>query len=667
MPYTSSRVRSLRRGAAARLSLAAVAVLIAACGSSTPTGSPIGSGGPSGSPGGSGGPTGSVSKPWLDTSLTVDQRVASLLSQMTLDEKIGQMTQLANQDPTNGWQIRDPGIVTTALLGSVLSGGDGNPKGENTAENWYAMVSGYQQAALATRLAIPILYGADMVHGASHITGTTVFPHNIGLGATHDAPLVQQVCQVTAIETAAAGVRWTFGPVVAVPQDVRWGRTYEGYSENTDLVSQLGTACVEGLQGNSLSDPNSVVADPKHFLGDGGTTYGSSTQNNGNTPYLLDQGVDRLDDATIQKLFLPPYQNAVKNGARIVMVSYSSTQAGGKMSGNKHWLTDVLKTQLSFTGFVVSDWDSIDQIDPNDYSASVKAAINAGIDMAMMSQNYGRFLSTLKGLVQSGDVPQSRIDDAVTRILRVKFEMGLFENPMPGSGNWSNVGAAGNRAVAARAVSESAVLLKTSSHLLPLATGNSTLLAGQGADDLGVSSGGWTLSWQGKAGNATTGTTLKAALQTKLGSQLTYNSGGNFGAGTHAAVGIVVVAERPYAEGVGDSATLQLPAGDLAVIAKVRPLVDKLIVVIMSGRPVMLSGITGQADAVVAAWLPGTENEGIADVLFGTKPFTGTTPYTWPKTAADAPRIGKSACQGAVYPYGYGLKASGALLGPAAC
>jgi beta-glucosidase len=489
----------------------------------------------------------------------------------------------------------------------------------------------------------------------------------VGLGATHDAALVQQVCQVTATEMYASGVRWTFGPVLAVPQDVRWGRTYEGYSENTDLVGQLGSSCLEGLQGTSLTDPNTVVGDPKHFLGDGGTAYGSSTAQGPTGPYLLDQGVDQMSDTQITSLFLPPYESAVKNGARIIMTTFSGTQSGGKVTGDKHWLTDVLKTKLGFAGFVVSDWAAIDQIAPSDYTASVKAAINAGVDMAMVPDNYEKFQSTLKGLFSSGGVPQSRIDDAVTRILRVKFEMGLFENPMPPAGAWGNVGSAADRAVGSKAVSESAVLLKTSPKVLPVASGSSVLLAGAGADDIGIASGGWTLSWQGQTGNVTTGTTLKAGLVAKLGGQLSYNATGDFNSGTHAAVGIVVVAERPYAEGVGDSATLQLPAGDLAVIDKVKPMVDKLIVVIISGRPMMLSGIADKADAVVEAWLPGTEGEGLADVLLGARPFTGTTPYTWPKTPDDAAHTGKSACQGAVYPYGYGLDATGKLLGPAAC
>jgi beta-glucosidase len=588
--------------------------------------------------------------------------VSLLLSQMTLDEKIGQMTQIENQDPNVAYQLRDPKVVQTALLGSVLSGGGGNPQGLNTAENWYSMVGGYQQAALGTRLGIPILYGADMVHGDSHLTGTTIFPHNVGMGATHDAELVQQECHVTAVEMNATGLRWTFGPAVAVPQDIRWGRTYEGYGENTQLVTQLGTACLKGLQGSSLSDPNTVVGDPKHYIGDGGTAAGTGQQS------ILDRGTDNMTNAQIESLFLPPYADAVQNGARIIMVSFSSTQEGGKVTGDKHWLTDVLKTQLGFTGFLVSDWGAIDLINPNDYTASVKQAINAGIDMAMVPDDWATFESTLTGLVQSGDVAQSRIDDAVSRILRVKFEMGLFENPMPPSDQWSQVGSAANRAIAAQAVSESAVLLKTSTGLLPIPkTGKTILLAGQGADDIGLASGGWTLSWSGAPGNNTTGTTLRAGLEAKVGAGLTYNADASFATGTKADIGIVVVSEPPYAEYQGDSTTLELPSGDVDLIAKMKPLVKKLVVVIYSGRPMMLDGIIAQADAVVAAWLPGTELEGLADVLLGDKPFTGTTPYTWPKTANDAPRVGKTACQGAVFPYGYGLDATGKLLGPAAC
>jgi beta-glucosidase len=649
--------------------IAVVAVIAAACGPACPTASGMSSAG--------------LVRPWMDASLSVEQRIAALLPRMTLDEKIGQMTQITDV-ADNDWtwtHPRDPAVVKTALLGSLLSGGGLD------AQTRFTRVSDFQLAALVTDLGIPILYAYDAVHGDGQLAGATIFPHNVGMGATRDAALVKRECQVTAAEMYATGVRWNFGPVVAVPQDVRWGRTYEGYGENTDLVSKLGTACLTGLQGsnysyemietcrqagnpgcgNTLTHPDTVVATPKHFLGDGGTAYGSSTQYIGQQ-YLLDQGVDMLTDAQIEQLFLPPYENAVANGARIIMVSFSSTQSGGKMSGNKHWLTGVLKEGLGFTGFLVSDWGAIDQIDPNDYSASVKAAINAGIDMAMVPYDWSKFESTLKALVQSGDVPQSRIDDAVTRILRVKFEMGLFENPMPPSGRWNAVGSDANRAVARQAVAESAVLLKTSSGVLPIAKpgktgpGQSVFLAGPGADSAVISSGGWT--------HSPAGTTLKAELQAQLGANLTYSAGADFTTGTHASVGIVVVSEDIYAEGGGDSATLQdkLVDGDKELVADMKPFANKVVLVIYSGRPIVLDGIADSADVVIAAWLPGTEaGPGLADVLLGDKPFTGVTPYTWPRTAADAPRIGKTACQGAVYPYGYGLKADGTLIGPAAC
>jgi beta-glucosidase len=645
------------------LAALATAFVVAACGSSSPSATAPATAQPSATSAAS-----PASEAWLDTSLPVKDRVAALLAEMTLDEKIGQMSAVINQDPSRGWQLRDPADVTTGLFGAMLSGGDGNPSGANTAQNWYAMIDAYQQAALQTRLGIPMLYGVDAVHGDAHVGGTTVFPHNVGMGATRDPALVEKACQVTAAETAATGARWDFGPVVAVVLDVRWGRTYESYGESTELVSQLGTACLQGLQGDSLTDQQTVVADPKHYLGDGGTAWGSSTASTGSSQYMLDQGVTQLDNDTIADLFLPPYQKAIEAGARVVMVSFSSTQDGGKVHGDQYWLTDKLKGELGFTGFVVSDWGGIDQLN-TDYREAVKQGINAGIDMAMIPGNWREFANAMKSLVASGEIPQTRVDDAVSRILTVKFEMGLFESPLPPSGEWANVGSEANRAVARQAVAESAVLLKTGSGVLPVArSGKTVLLAGPAADDIGLASGGWTLTWQGQAGNLTDGTTLKEALEAQLGSSLTYSADATFSGSGKADVGIVVVSERPYAEGVGDSATLALPAEDVALIAKMRPRVDKLIVIVYSGRPVVLDGIAGQADALIAAWLPGTEaGSGLADVLFGDLPFTGQTPFTWPKTADDSPRYGKKACDGAVYPYDYGLDAMGQLLGPAAC
>jgi beta-glucosidase len=634
-----------------RLVAVVVVALVAACGNSTATGTPGAS-----SPAASGSP--SSGRPWMDATKSVDDRAAALLGQMTLDEKIGQMTQIEKNSI-------DAANSAAYKLGSILSGGGGSPS-QNTPQAWYEMVNQYQQAALGTRLGIPIIYGIDAVHGNNNVAGATIFPQNVGMGATNDPALVTQECAATALEMNATGIRWSFGPVIAVPQDIRWGRTYEGFSENTDLASKLGTACVKGFQGSSLSADNTSAATAKHFIGDGGTAFGSSTASGPTGPYLLDQGVDKMDEATLLKLFLPPYKAAVDGGARIVMTSYSSTTAG-KVHGDKHLITDILKGQLAFTGFVVSDWGGIDQVVPGDYSASVAQSINAGIDMVMVPTDYVRFVTTMTTLVQAGTIKQDRIDDAVTRILRVKFEMGLFEKPMPAAGKESAVGSDADRAIARTAVAESAVLLKTSPNVLPIATsGKKVLLAGQGADDIGIQSGGWTITWQGSAGPITSGTTLQGALKAKLGDSLTYDRNAAFPAGTKADVGIVVVAERPYAEGVGDSSTLTLPNEDVALIAKMRPLVSKLVVVVISGRPMILDDFSS-ADAVVEAWLPGTEATGLADVLLGDKPFVGTTPYTWPKTVADAPRTGKTACDGAVYPVGYGLDSTGKLLGPAAC
>ena len=588
----------------------------------------------------------------------MNDRVAALLSQMTLDEKIGQMTQIEKNaiDATNAAAFN---------LGSILSGGGGFPS-PNTPQAWYDMVNAYQQAALGTRLGIPIIYGVDAVHGHNNVEGATIFPQNVGMGATNDPALIQQACAATALEMNATGVRWDFGPVVAVPQDIRWGRTFEGYGEHTDLVSRLGAACIEGLQGSGLSADDTAAATAKHFIGDGGTAFGSSTASGPTGPYLLDQGVDQMDEATLLRLFLPPYLAAVDSGARIVMVSYSSTTAG-KVHGDHHLVTDILKGQLAFTGFVVSDWGGVDQVVPGDYPASLAQGINAGIDMVMVPTDYVRFITTMKSQVQAGTIKQDRIDDAVTRILRVKFEMGLFEKPMPAAGRVAEVGKDADRAIARTAVARSAVLLRTSPNVLPIAaSGKKVLLAGEGAHDIGIQSGGWTITWQGAAGQITSGTTIQGALKARLGDNLTFDRSAAFPAGTKADIGVVVVAERPYAEGVGDSSTLALPSEDVALLAKVRPLVNKLIAVVLSGRPMIL-GDAASADAVVEAWLPGTEAAGLADVLLGDKPFVGTTPYTWPKKAADAARAGKSACDGAVYPVGYGLDATGKPLGPAAC
>ena len=638
---------SIRRG---RSLAVAVFLVVAACGGVTPSVTPSSS---TVAPSGPAAP--SASSPavdWHDPTQTPAARAAALLAAMTLDEKIGQMTQLENHSV-------DPARVTALFLGSVLSGGGGSPP-ENTPAAWYAMVDAYQKAALATRLGIPMLYGVDAVHGHNNVVGATIFPHEVGLGATGDPALVEQVGRATAIEMAATGIRWDFGPVVAVPQDVRWGRTYEGYGEDPARVSQLASAFITGLQGPDLAATDAAAATAKHFLGDGGTAFGSSTTDG----YLLDQGVTEVDEATLRAVHLPPYEAAIRAGARIVMASFSSTTTG-KVHADRHLLTDLLKGELGFTGFVVSDWGGVDQVD-HDYATAVARAIEAGIDMVMVPYDGARFQAAVRAGLASGAIEATRVDDAVLRILRVKFELGLFEHPMPPAGRAGDVGSDADRALARKAVAASLVLLKTSRDALPLRPADTVLLTGPGADDVGFQSGGWTISWQGGSGNVTPGTTIADALRVRLGDRLsTFPSPRDIPAGARADVGIVVLAEPPYAEGEGNSASLEIDVGSL--LATVRPKVDRLIVVILSGRPVMLGQVLPVANAVVEAWLPGTEGAGVADVLFGARPFTGTTPYTWPDAPEHAPRTGKAACDGAVFPLGYGLDVTGRTLGPAAC
>jgi beta-glucosidase len=635
-----------RRLSGLALSAAISAALVVMAGATPSTSAASPTAGPSP------GATGSAAElVWRDPSRTPDERARALLTEMTLDEKIGQMTQLEQGSV-------DPGDVTSLMLGSVLSGGGGAPT-QDDPEGWYQMVQGFQDAARSTRLGIPMLYGVDAVHGHNNVPGATIFPHAVGLGATRDPDLVERIGRATAQEMAATGIRWDFGPVVAVPQDVRWGRTYEGFGEDPELVSSLGSALIRGLQGTDLTAPDAVAATAKHFLGDGGTAFGSSTTDT----YLLDQGVTQVDEATLRAIHLPPYVAAIDAGIRIVMASFSST-TNGKVHADRHLLTEILKGELGFTGFVVSDWGGVDQIEP-DYTAAVARAITAGIDMVMVPYDGPRFQDAVRAGLEAGTIEPSRIDDAVLRILRVKFELGLFEQTMPPDGNQALVGSEAHRALARQAVAASAVLLKTTPGALPIGPTDSVLLTGLGADDIGLQSGGWTITWQGRPGAITPGTTIAEALAARLGERLTYAGTRAIPADARADVGIVVLAEQPYAEGVGDSRTLAIVGADL--VAQMRPKVDRLIVIILSGRPVLLDAILPDADAVIAAWLPGTEGDGIADVLLGELPFTGTTPYAWPLTAADAPRTGKTACEGARFPVTYGLDARGRPLGAAAC
>lgn len=585
-------------------------------------------------------------------------RVEDLLARMTLEEKIGQMTQVEKNSLT-------PADVTTYFLGSVLSGGGGHPT-DNTPQSWAGMVDGFQQAALQTRLAIPILYGVDAVHGHAGVRGATVFPHNIGLGAANDPELMRQIGRATAEEMLATGIPWNFGPAVSVPQDIRWGRTYEGYSENTELVTRLAIPYLEGMQTPPAgADDRSlyVLGTPKHFVGDGGTTFGSPTTP-ADQPFLLDQGDTQVDEATLRALFLAPYASAVEAGAMSVMASFNSWN-GTRMHAHRYLLTDVLKAELGFPGFVVSDWQAIDQISP-DYAAAVVTSINAGVDMVMTPYDHRTFIATLTEAVGRGDVPQDRIDDAVRRILTAKVMLGLFEHPYHDPALLETFGGPSHRQLARRAVRSSLVLLKNENHALPIRRETPLLfVAGEGADDIGIQCGGWTIEWQGRAGDITPGTTILQGIRAAVSpaAELHYNRFGRFdsvvdsaGEPRMADVGLVVVGETPYAEGLGDRADLGRSEQDRGTLVRMRQRSRKLVVLVISGRPLILTDQLPSAEAVVAAWLPGTEGAGVADVLFGDNPFTGKLPYTWPQTNDPGALHRLPAAEyEPLFPFGFGL------------
>lgn len=586
---------------------------------------------------------------YTNPDLPVAERVDDLLARMTLAEKIGQMTLVEKNSVT-------PDGVADQLLGGVLSGGGGYPPG-NTPEGWVDMVRAYQDAALQTRLGIPLLYGVDAVHGHNNLKGATIFPHNIGLGATQNPDLLTQIGRATAVEVAATGIFWNYAPVLAVPQDVRWGRTYEAFGENTELVTQLATAYQRGLQGADLADPQTVLATPKHFVADGGTAWGSSTTGD----YQIDQGDAQMDEATLRAVHLPPYQAAIDAGALSVMVSFSSWN-GTKMHAHDYLLTEVLKGELGFDGFLVSDWQAIDQIDPGDYDASVVTAVNAGIDMNMVPYDAGRFIRTLTRAVENGDVSQARIDDAVRRILTAKFALGLFERPYADPDLLSQIGSDAHRDLAREAVRQSLVLLKNEGDALPLSADTPLIfVAGEAADDIGIQSGGWTIEWQGQVGNITPGTTLLDGIEAAVGpnTAVHFDRFGKFdrvddagGNPAIADIGIAVVGERPYAEGVGDSADLSLAESELAIIDRLRERSKQLVVVLISGRPLIVTEPLATADAFVAAWLPGSEGAGVADVLFGAAPFSGKLPYSWPHDVDQLPAAGAA---DPLFASGYGL------------
>ncbi len=567
-----------------------------------------------------------------------EERVEALLKQMTLAEKIGQMTQVDTA------ALHDKADIQKYALGSVLSGGGSDPK-DNTAQGWLQLANECQAWAQKTRLKIPLLYGVDAVHGHNNVLGAVIFPHHIGLGATRNPALVEQAARVTAKEIAGTGINWNFAPCVAVAQDARWGRTYESFADSPELAGELGAATVRGLQAG-YAGPDSVVACAKHYVGDGGTQNG------------VDQGNTVMDEATLRKIHLAPYLPSLKAGVGSIMLSFSSWN-GTKLHGHKHLVTDVLKGELGFKGFTISDWAGIDQL-PFDFKGSIAASINAGLDMAMVPNgpgqpnNYVDFITKLTELVNEGRVPQARIDDAVRRILRTKIESGAFAAKPTAPALTAAIGSPAHREVARDCVRQSLVLLKNDSTALPLAKNLKRLhVVGAAADDLGIQCGGWTISWQGETGKVTSGgtTILQAIKQTvSADTKVSFSAAGS---GVEAADAIiVVVGETPYAEGKGDRTDLNLAASDVALIQRAKQSGAPVVTILLSGRPLVLGAALDASDAFVAAWLPGTEGLGVTDVLFGDYKPTGKLPRVWPQVA------GATATAGS-YPFGFGLSYEG--------
>lgn len=600
-----------------------------------------------------------------ESNITID----SLLKKMTLAQKIGQMVQ------TERMAI-SPEQVKAWHIGSVLSGGGSCP-GDNTLRDWVDMNDAYWAASMEAddeHLAIPIIYGVDAVHGNNNISGATIFPHNIGLGAANDPDLLQRIAEVTAREVLAAGVDWTFAPTLAVAQDAHWGRTYESYSEDPTIVGRYSGPFVKGLQGDLGRD--GIVACAKHWVGDGGTRYG------------IEQGDTRVSEAELRRLHMPGYLPAIEAGVQTVMVSFNSWN-GEKCHGHSYLVNYVLKQQLGFAGFVISDWDGIDYLADN-YFDAVALAVNAGIDMFMVSENWLPFIEHLSTHVSHGTVSMARIDDAVRRILAVKFASGLFDKPRPAERYWSrhdSFGSAAHREVAREAVRKSLVLLKNEKKLLPLNKDLRVLVSGKNADNVGHQCGGFTVAWQGTSGNdfVVGGSSIWQGIKAAAPGATLSPDGAAADPAQHD-VAIVVIGEKPYAEGMGDirdgddvvvqtgsqiNGKLKVlePYGDSLVLADLHPedlqtinaIIAKgipVVVVLISGRPLVTNQELAASNAFVAAWLPGSEGAGVADVLFGDYAFSGKLSFSWPHSVSKGCNVGDPAYD-RLFPVGYGLGYSG--------
>ncbi|XP_073138592.1 uncharacterized protein [Henckelia pumila] len=592
---------------------------------------------------------------YKDPKQPLSVRIKDLMKRMTLAEKIGQMTQIERK-------VANEDNIKKYFIGSLVSGGGSAPAPRASTEAWVNMVNEFQKGALSTRLGIPMIYGIDAVHGQNNVYGATIFPHNVGLGVTRDPELVKKIGAATALEVRATGIPYAFAPCIAVCRDPRWGRCYESYSEDNKIVRAM-TEIIPGLQGDVPSNyPNKfpfvdgrtkVAACAKHFVGDGGTTNGINENNT------------IIDWNGMQNIHMPAYLDSIKKGVATVMVSYSSWN-GIKMHANKDLITGYLKNTLKFKGFVISDMWGIDRIttpEHANYTYSVQASILAGIDMVMVPTEFIEFIDDLTLLVEKNVIPMSRIDDAVRRILRVKFVMGLFENPMADLSLAHHVGSQEHRELAREAVRKSLVLLKNGKSadepLLPLPKRSEKILvAGTHADDIGNQCGGWTIKWNGGSGNTTIGTTILTAVTNTVDplTEVVYreNPSAEYVNSNDFSYAIVVVGELPYVESFGDSNTLTIPEPGYETITNVCG-ATKCVVIVISGRPVVMEPHLEKMDALVAAWLPGTEGQGIADVLFGDYGFTGKLARTWFRTVDQLPMNVGDSNYDPLFPFGYGL------------
>ncbi|KAH6826964.1 Glycosyl hydrolase family protein [Perilla frutescens var. hirtella] len=600
--------------------------------------------------GGATGTPAAVDTLYKDPRRPMNTRIKNLMDQMTLEEKIGQMAQVERS-------VATAEMMREFSIGSLLSGGGSVPRERATAEEWVDMVNMFQNGSLSSRLGIPMIYGIDAVHGHNNVYRATIFPHNVGLGATRDPQLVRRIGAATALEVRATGIQYAFAPCIAVCRDPRWGRCYESYSEDPKIVEQM-TELINGLQGeippNSrrgvpfIAGKDKVAACAKHFVGDGGTRNGINENNT------------IADWHELLSIHMPAYYHSIIKGVSTIMVSYSSLN-GLKMHANQYLINNFLKGTLRFRGFVISDWQGVDKIyypEHSNYSDALLRSINAGVDMVMLPYNHTEFLSIVKSHVENKLIPMSRINDAVSRILRVKFSMGLFENPMADYQFVDKLGVQAHRDLAREAVRKSLVLLKNG--LLPLPKkSNKILVAGRHGNNLGLQCGGWTIAWHGMdTKNLTTGTTILNAISNAVdpATQIVYSENPNaeFVKANNFSYAVVVVGEPPYSETVGDNANLTIPEPGLTTMQTVCGSV-KCVVVLISGRPLVVQPYLDSIDALVAAWLPGTEGEGVADVLFGDYGFTGKLPRTWFKSVDQLPMNVGDQHYDPLFPFGFGL------------